>query len=72
MESDSDNRVSDIHVWRIGSHHLSAIISIVTLYPKAPEYYKSLLAEYDEIAHVTVEVNGCGVEACSPRTERNG
>jgi cation diffusion facilitator family transporter len=59
IEADSDNRVSDLHVWRVGSHHLSAIISIVTHFPKPPEHYKKLLADYDEIAHVTVEVNPC-------------
>jgi Co/Zn/Cd efflux system component len=64
IESDSDNKVSDIHVWRVGSHHLSAIISIVTYYPKSPEYYKALLADYEEIAHVTVEVNKCDGEPC--------
>ena len=64
IESDSDNKVSDIHVWRVGSHHLSAIISIVTHYPKTPEYYKSLLEDYDEISHVTVEVNKCDGEPC--------
>ena len=30
IEADSDNRVSDIHVWRVSTHHLSAIVSIVT------------------------------------------
>jgi cation diffusion facilitator family transporter len=34
IEADSDNRVADLHVWRVGSHHLSAIVSIVTHYPK--------------------------------------
>ena len=59
VESDSDNRVTDLHVWRVGDHHLSAIISIVTHYPKPPEHYKQLLAGYHEIAHLTVEVNPC-------------
>lgn len=64
IESDSDNKVSDIHVWRVGSYHLSAIISIVTDYPKPPEYYKTLLADYEELVHVTVEVIKCDDEAC--------
>jgi cation diffusion facilitator family transporter len=64
IEADSDNRVSDLHVWRVGSHHLSAIISIVTHFPKSPDHYKKLLADYDEIAHVTVEVNPCDTEPC--------
>ena len=69
IEADSDNRVSDIHVWRVSAHHLSAIVSIVTHYPKSPDYYKNLLAEYDEIAHVTVEVNPCDSEPCIIRPE---
>ena len=69
IESDSDNRVSDLHVWRVGSHHLSAIVSIVTHYPKAPDHYKKLLADYDEIAHVTVEVNPCDTEPCIAQPE---
>jgi cation diffusion facilitator family transporter len=42
IEADSDNRVADLHVWRVGSHHLSAIVSIVTHYPKSPDHYKKL------------------------------
>jgi cation diffusion facilitator family transporter len=59
IESDSDNRVSDIHVWRVGPYYLSAIISIVTHFPNSPEYYKNLLSGFDEISHMTVEVNKC-------------
>jgi Co/Zn/Cd efflux system component len=53
-----------VHVWRVGPHHLSVIISIVTHFPKSPEYYKNLLSAYDEINHVTVEVNKCEGEPC--------
>jgi len=64
VESDADNRVTDLHVWRVGSRHLSVILSIVTHYPKSPDHYKKLLAEYDEIAHITVEVNSCEGDRC--------
>ena len=62
VESDSDNRVADLHVWRVGSHHLAAIISIVTHFPKPPDHYKKLLADHHEMAHTTVEVNPCGTD----------
>lgn len=62
IESDSDNQVSDFHIWRIGSHQLSVIISIITRYPKPPGHYKNLLAEFNEIAHVTIELNPIHVE----------
>jgi len=64
IESEADNRVSDIHVWRIGPHHLSVILAIVTHFPNPPEYYKKLLSGYDEISHVTVEVNTCEGKPC--------
>jgi cation diffusion facilitator family transporter len=57
IEQDSDNRVSDIHVWIVGSHQLSTIISIVTHFPKDPEHYKNLLTGFKDLVHVTVEVN---------------
>jgi cation diffusion facilitator family transporter len=69
IEADSDNRVADLHVWRVGSHHLSAIVSIVTHFPKSPDHYKKLLADYDEIAHVTVEVNSCDSDPCLVQPE---
>ncbi len=69
IEADSDNRVADLHVWRVGSHHLSAIVSIVTHFPKPPEHYKKLLADYDEIAHVTVEVNSADSDPCLAEPE---
>lgn len=64
IESDADNRVSDIHVWRVGPHHLSVILSIVTHFPNPPRYYKKLLSGYNDISHLTVEVNKCEGKPC--------
>lgn len=64
IESDSDNRVSDIHVWKVGPLDYSATLSIVTHFPKNPEHYKNLLREYKELSHVTIEVNHCDEEPC--------
>jgi cation diffusion facilitator family transporter len=64
IETESDNRVADIHVWRIGAGSLSVILSVVTHHPRPPEHYKQLISEFDEVAHVTVEVNCCDGESC--------
>ncbi|MGE5258199.1 MAG: CDF family Co(II)/Ni(II) efflux transporter DmeF [Hyphomicrobiales bacterium] len=64
IEAESDNRVSDIHVWRVGAKSLSVILSVVTHHPQPPEHYKELLSEFDELEHVTVEVNGCEGDSC--------
>jgi cation diffusion facilitator family transporter len=59
IEGDGDNRVADLHLWRLGPGHLAAVITVVTHHPRAPEHYKSLLAGIGELSHVTVEVQEC-------------
>ncbi len=57
IEEDSDNRVVDLHVWKVGSHQLAAIISLVTHFPKQPDYYKQLLHGLGDLQHISIEVN---------------
>lgn len=64
IESDLDNRVSDLHVWHVGPNKFGAIISVVTHHPRPPEHYKALLSRHVELAHVTVEVHHCTEEPC--------
>ncbi len=64
IESDADNRVCDLHIWPLGANRYAAIISIVTHFPKPPEHYKTLLAEYDELEHITIEVNKADSKSC--------
>lgn len=64
IETDSDSRIIDLHIWQIDSNRLAAIVSLVTHYPKPPEYYKNLLKNIEQIVHVSVEVNTCHSEPC--------
>ncbi|MDH3327922.1 MAG: CDF family Co(II)/Ni(II) efflux transporter DmeF [Desulfobulbaceae bacterium] len=64
IETDADNRVADIHVWKVGPAHYAAIISIVTHYPRKIEHYQDLLREFDSLSHLTIEINTCSSEAC--------
>ena len=57
IEVAEDNRVADIHVWKLGPKDYGAILSLVTHYPKDPAHYKALLKDFDQLAHITVEVN---------------
>lgn len=59
IESGSDDRVADLHVWRIGSRYLAGVVSVVTHHPQPPEYYKSLVLRHADIKHLTIEVNTC-------------
>jgi cation diffusion facilitator family transporter len=53
------DRVSDLHLWRIGPEHLAAVISLVSDHPSAPNYYKKRLAGLPGLSHVTIEVERC-------------
>lgn len=64
IESDGHNQVSDIHLWRIGSYNYAAEVTILTHHPEAPEYYKSLLSEFTQISHLTVEVHAFDEPCC--------
>jgi cation diffusion facilitator family transporter len=57
IESDGD-RVSDLHVWRLGPGHLGAVLSVVTGQNRRPEDYRQRLRHFASLSHVTVEVEG--------------
>jgi cation diffusion facilitator family transporter len=64
IERDADNRIVDLHLWRVGPRHLAAIVSVMTHVPRPPDHYKNLLRGIDDLAHVTVEVVPCSGEPC--------
>jgi cation diffusion facilitator family transporter len=55
-----DDRVADLHLWRLGPGHVGVIAAVVSDTPQAPEAYKARLAGLsDSLSHVTVEVHAC-------------
>jgi cation diffusion facilitator family transporter len=55
----SGDKVSDLHLWRVGPGHLAAVISLVSDHPKPPGFYKDKLAGLPGLSHLTVEVERC-------------
>jgi cation diffusion facilitator family transporter len=55
IEADGD-RVTDLHLWRLGPGHLGAILSVATQRPREPDYYLSQLKRFRSLSHVTVQV----------------
>jgi cation diffusion facilitator family transporter len=55
LENDGD-RLTDLHLWRLGPGHLGAIVSVITAKPREPDYYRSLLARFHDLSHVSIEV----------------
>jgi cation diffusion facilitator family transporter len=55
IETDGD-RLTDLHLWRLGPGHLGAIVSVATQRQRDPEYYQSLLRRFRALSHLTVQV----------------
>jgi cation diffusion facilitator family transporter len=55
IECDGD-RVTDLHLWRLGPGHLGAIVSVATSGPREAAHYRQQLAKFADLSHVTVEV----------------
>jgi cation diffusion facilitator family transporter len=54
-----DDRVSDLHLWRLGPGHIGVIAAVVSDVPQAPSFYKARLEGIEGLSHVTVEVHAC-------------
>jgi cation diffusion facilitator family transporter len=58
LEVDGD-RVSDLHLWRLGPGHAGLIAAVVADRPQPPSVYKQRLEGIEGLSHVTVEVHAC-------------
>ncbi|ARQ02764.1 CDF family Co(II)/Ni(II) efflux transporter DmeF [Pseudorhodoplanes sinuspersici] len=54
-----DDRLTDLHLWRLGPGHIGVIASVVSDAPQAPDTYKARLSGLHGLSHVTVEVHAC-------------
>lgn len=58
IESNGDDRVSDLHVWSIGAGIYAVELAVVTSDPKPADHYKKRLGVFKGLVHATVEVHG--------------
>jgi cation diffusion facilitator family transporter len=54
-----DEKVSDLHVWRVGPRRYAALVSLVATRPADPDHYKARLRGIPEIVHISVEAHRC-------------
>ena len=54
-----DDRVADLHLWRLGPGHTAVVVTMVSDTPQEPEHYKRRLHELPSLSHVTIEVQRC-------------
>jgi cation diffusion facilitator family transporter len=55
IEDDGDQLV-DLHLWRLGPGHLGAIVSVATAKRQEEQHYRSKLARFRSLSHLTIEV----------------
>ena len=58
LEADGD-RLSDLHLWRLGPGHIGVIAAVVSDRPQPPSAYKQRLNDIAGLSHVTIEVHRC-------------
>jgi cation diffusion facilitator family transporter len=49
-------RITDLHVWRVGRARYACVLSVTTSSQQDGDYFRRVLCEHKELAHVTVEV----------------
>ncbi len=54
------DRLTDLHVWRLGPGHLGAILSVAAARPRPVAAYRARLAALRSLSHVTIEVQQAG------------
>ncbi|HEY3845883.1 MAG TPA: CDF family Co(II)/Ni(II) efflux transporter DmeF [Acetobacteraceae bacterium] len=50
------DRLTDLHVWRLGPGHLGVIVAVATDAPRDAQFYRARLADLPALSHVTIEV----------------
>ena len=55
IEGDGD-RLTDLHLWRLGPGHLGAVVSVMTAAERDCNFYRARLRQFASLSHITVEV----------------
>ena len=56
-ESEIPAQIQDLHVWRVSRSKYACLLSVASDSRATPEHFRTMLADHEELVHVTVEVN---------------
>lgn len=57
IEADPDDKLVDLHLWKINADQFAAALTIASKAPKTAQAYRGRLEPVHELAHLTVEVH---------------
>lgn len=66
IEGDGDAKLTDLHVWQVGSNAWCAVVAVVADAPLTPLAYRQRLHDIKVLRHVTIEVHRCEGPLPSP------
>ena len=49
--------LQDLHIWKVSADHFCATLTLKDEQMREPAFFKQLLAEFDKIDHIVIEVN---------------
>jgi len=64
IEEDRDAKIVDLHLWKLSSNSLGAIITLVASSPRSVEEYRNRLGRIHQLDHITIEAHSCMDEEC--------
>ncbi len=64
IECDQDTKVVDLHLWKLSSNSLGALITLVAGNSRSAEEYRSRLDQIHHLDHITIEAHDCMDESC--------
>ena len=62
IEAEGD-KLGDLHIWRLGPGHLGAIVSVSTREMRGPDYYRTKLARFRSLSHLTIQVEHSNIRS---------
>jgi Co/Zn/Cd efflux system component len=57
IECIKEVHILDLHIWRLGPGHHSAILSLATQGGESPEFFKERLCRVKGLSDMTIEIN---------------
>lgn len=64
IECDQDTKIVDLHLWKLSSNSLGAIINLVAGSSRSADEYHRRLKHIHHLDHITIETHGCMDESC--------
>jgi len=64
MECDHDTKIVDLHLWKLSSNSLGAVITLVAGRTRSTEEYRGRLSQIHNLDHITIETHSCMDKSC--------